>query len=37
MRPSSEFIVETTGCACPVGQIVMYPSDPLGTTVTLSE
>ncbi len=36
-RPSSEFKVETIGCPSPVGQIVRYPSRPMGTTVTLSE
>src|SRR5271165_13099 len=35
--PSGEFSVETPGCDCPAGQMVRYPSEPCGTTVTLSE
>src|SRR5580692_8836206 len=34
--PSSEFSVDTNGCACPVGQAVRYESAPCGTTVTLN-
>src|ERR1039458_5508331 len=36
-RPSTEFMVETTGWYSPVGQMVRYPSGPCGTTVTFSE
>src|SRR5579863_2006222 len=35
--PSSEFRVDTTGCVCPVGQVVRYPSNPCGTTVIFNE
>ena len=37
MRPSSEFMVETTGWISPVGQMVRYPSVPVGTAVTFRE
>ena len=37
MRPSSELRVETKGCVCPVGHMVMKPSGPLGTTATFTE
>ena len=33
MRPSGEFMVEASG-GSPVGQMVRYPSVPMGTTVT---
>src|ERR1700679_1173310 len=36
IAPSTEFRVDTSGVACPVGQTVRYPSPPCGTTVTLN-
>ena len=37
MRPSSEFIVDTSGRFWLVGQMVRYPSGAGGTTVTFNE
>src|ERR1017187_3053104 len=39
MRPSREFMVETSGWPSPVGQIVRYPTGPfcIGTRVTFNE
>src|SRR5690242_18779500 len=35
--PFSAFSVETIGCGWPDGQVLRYPSGPLGTTVKLRE
>jgi hypothetical protein len=35
--PSYEFMVDTKGCVCPVGQAVTNPRAPCGTAVRLNE
>jgi hypothetical protein len=35
--PVSAFKLEASGIVCPVGQVVTYPSAPLGTAVKFSE
>src|SRR5271155_1863606 len=35
--PVGAFSDATTGCDCPAGQAVMYPSGPFGTAAKLSE
>jgi len=37
MNPCSEFKVAAKGCGWPVGHMVINPSGPGGTTVTLNE